>query len=67
MAEVSEAVVVVVLEGEAVSVVVAADSEVDAAVVASADEEAVGLVVLLDSVDADEAVENPHLQILVRT
>ena len=59
---------VVVLEGEAVSVVVVvADLEVDAVVVASADEEGEDLVVLLDSVDADEAVENPHLQILVRT
>lgn len=65
MAEVSEA--VVVLEGEAVSVVeVAADLEA-VAVVVSADEEAEVLVVLLDSVVVDEAVANLHLQILVRT
>ena len=66
VAEVSEAAVVVVLEGEAVSVVeVAADLEA-VAVVVSADEEVEDLVVLLGSAVVDEAVANPHLQILVR-
>ena len=66
MAEVSEAAAVVVLEGEAVSVVeVAADLEA-VAVVVSADEEVEDLVVLLGSAVVDEAVANPHLQILVR-
>ena len=66
MAEVSEAAAVVVLEGEAVSVVeVAADLEA-VAVVVSADEEVEDLVVLLGSAVVDEAVANPHLLILVR-
>ena len=64
VAEVSEA-AVVVLEGEAVSVVEVADLEV-VAVAVLADEEAEGLVVLLDSEVVDAVVANPHLQILVR-
>ena len=67
VAEVSEAAAVVVLEGEAVSVVVVAADLEAVAVEVSADEEAEDLVVLPDSEVVDEAVANLHLQILVKT